>query len=96
MKSAIFWEKTLCSPLTFNRSFGGAYRLKACHQLSSWFLSELIFSTLQMEAIYSSETSVDTQLTTGRYVPEDVTLYNHRSENLKCLLYVLHKMEYFK
>jgi hypothetical protein len=36
-----------------------------------------------MEAIYSSETSVDFQRTTRRYIPEDDTLHNHRYENLK-------------
>jgi hypothetical protein len=36
-----------------------------------------------MEAIFSSETSVDTQRTTQRYIPEDGTLHNHRCENLK-------------
>jgi hypothetical protein len=35
-----------------------------------------------MEAICSSETLVDTQLTTQRYIPEDGTLHNHRCENL--------------
>jgi hypothetical protein len=30
-----------------------------------------------MEAIYSSETSVDFQRTTRRYIPEDGTLRNH-------------------
>jgi hypothetical protein len=36
-----------------------------------------------MEAIYSSETSVATQRTTRRHIPEDDTLHNHRCENLK-------------
>jgi hypothetical protein len=36
-----------------------------------------------MEAICSSETSVDTQRTTRRYIPEDGTPHNHRCENLK-------------
>jgi hypothetical protein len=36
-----------------------------------------------MEAICSSETSVDFQQTTRRYIPEDSTIYNHRCENLK-------------
>jgi hypothetical protein len=27
MKSIIFWDMTLCSPLSFNRRFGGKYRL---------------------------------------------------------------------
>jgi hypothetical protein len=35
-----------------------------------------------MEAICSSEMSVDIQRTTRRYIPEDGTLHNHRCENL--------------
>jgi hypothetical protein len=35
-----------------------------------------------MEAICSSEKSVDTQQTTRRYIPEYGTLHNHRCENL--------------
>jgi hypothetical protein len=53
------------------------------HLLSRWFLAYLIFSTLRMEAIYPSETSIDTQRTTRRYIPEDDTLHNHRCENLE-------------
>jgi hypothetical protein len=37
------------------------------NQPSRWFLVKLNFSTLKMEAICSSETSVDTQRTTRRY-----------------------------
>jgi hypothetical protein len=36
-----------------------------------------------MEAACSSETSVDFQLTTRRYIPEHRTLYNHRCDSLK-------------
>jgi hypothetical protein len=43
-------------------------------KLSRWFLAQLIFSTVKIEAICSSETSVDTQRTTRRYDPEDGTL----------------------
>jgi hypothetical protein len=35
------------------------------------------FSTLNMKAIYSSETSVDPQRTTRRHIPEDDTLQNY-------------------
>jgi hypothetical protein len=45
-----------------------------CHLLSRWFLSQLMFSTLKMEAICSTETSVDTKRTTWRYIPADGTL----------------------
>jgi hypothetical protein len=40
-------------------------------------------SNLKMEATCSSQTSVDFQRTTRRYIPEDRTLHNHRCENLK-------------
>jgi hypothetical protein len=36
-----------------------------------------------MEAICSSETSVASQQTARRHIPEDDTLHNHRYENLK-------------
>jgi hypothetical protein len=36
-----------------------------------------------MEVIFSSETSVDSQRTTRRYITEDGTIHNHRCENLK-------------
>jgi hypothetical protein len=39
-------------------------------QASRWKAEELISSTLKMDAICSSETSVDTQRTTPRYIPE--------------------------
>jgi hypothetical protein len=51
--------------------------------LSRLFLAQLILWILMMEAIYSSETLVDTQRTTRHYTPEDGTLHNHRCENLK-------------
>jgi hypothetical protein len=41
------------------------------------------YSTLKMEAICSSETSVDSQWTIWRYIPEDGTIHKHRCENLK-------------
>jgi hypothetical protein len=47
------------------------------------------FSTLKMEAISSSETSVHTR-STRRHIPEDGILHSHRRENLKSYnIYVL-------
>jgi hypothetical protein len=46
-------------------------------------LAELISSNLKMEAICSSETSVDTQRTTPRHIPENDIIHNHRCGNLK-------------
>jgi hypothetical protein len=42
-------------------------------KFTRWF-AEPISSTLKMEAICSSETSVETQRTTWRHIPEDDTL----------------------
>jgi hypothetical protein len=38
-------------------------------------------STLMMEATCSSETLVDFQQTTWRYIPEDITFYDLKSYN---------------
>jgi hypothetical protein len=45
--------------------------------------SILRFSILKTEVTFSSETSVDFQRTTKRYIPEDSTLHYYRCENLK-------------
>jgi hypothetical protein len=50
--------------------------LASCHLLTRWF-AEPISSTLNMEAIGSSETLVETQRTTRRHIPEDDTLQYH-------------------
>jgi hypothetical protein len=43
------------------------------------FFADLISSTLKMEAICSSETSVETRRTTRRHIPEDDTLLNNNN-----------------
>jgi hypothetical protein len=68
-------------------SIGGTYRLHlqgrrnrfsklASKQVACHLLAEPISSTLKIEAICSSETSVQTQRTTRRHIPEDDTLKN--------------------
>jgi hypothetical protein len=53
---------------------------------SSWFLAHE-FSTLKMEAIRSSETSVHRR-STRRHIPEGGILHSHlHDENLKSLVY---------
>jgi hypothetical protein len=49
--------------------------------LHAGFLLGLFFGPEEGEC--SSETSVDFQRTTQRYIPKDSTLHKHRSENLK-------------
>jgi hypothetical protein len=86
----IFWDKTPCSPLSINRRVGETYRLhlqgrknKFSKKLALKQMESRTFSTLKIETICSSETSVVTQRTTRRYIPDDGTLHNHRCENLK-------------
>jgi hypothetical protein len=82
---------TSCSPLIINRRVGWTCRLnlqdrrsQARNQRESrWKADQLSClassSTLKLEATYSAETSIDFQLTTRRYIPEDRTLHNHHS-----------------
>jgi hypothetical protein len=44
----------------------------------------------------SSETLVDTQRTTWRYIPEDGTLHNHRCEHLKSYILKISLKHYDK
>jgi hypothetical protein len=77
MKSSIVWDITPCSPLNVNRPLGGTYWLR----LQVWIISHArnqreirrqADSTLKMEAICSSETSVDFQQTTRHYIPDEL------------------------
>jgi hypothetical protein len=89
-KNAVFWDVAPCRSCV-RRCFGGTYRLhlqgrnirELCLQPSAHAGSSLgYFSTLKMETIRSSETSVHTR-STRRYIPEDGILHSHRCENLK-------------
>jgi hypothetical protein len=82
MKNAVFWDVALCSS-----------SVKRCLQPPAHAGSSLAdFSTLKMEAIRSSETSVHRRTakpikrhfkgTTGRYIPEDRIPHNHGCENI--------------
>jgi hypothetical protein len=74
MESTIFWDITLCSQLNVNRLFGRTSSpssgpkntLVSCSAYSS---------ALKMGAMCSSETPVEFQLTTLRYIPEDSTFH---------------------
>jgi hypothetical protein len=61
------WDIKPCSMLKVSRRFGGIYLAHS--------------SILRME-IRSSETSVNFQRTTWRYIKEDSSHHNHRCENL--------------
>jgi hypothetical protein len=68
--------------------------INECQLLAHWF-AEPISLTLKMEAICSSETSVETQQTTQRHIPEDDTLHNHRCVNLKSYLLKFYILDNF-
>jgi hypothetical protein len=68
MKNTVLWVVMPCSS-EIVRGFG-----RKMSPLSS---------TLKMEAIYSSETSVDFLRNTRRHIPEDKTLQNNYYENLR-------------
>jgi hypothetical protein len=53
--------------------------VKACGNQSSAY--SLYSSTLKIEAVCSSETSVDFKRTTRPYIPEERTVHNHGYEN---------------
>jgi hypothetical protein len=88
LKNAVFWDVAPCR-YCLNLRFGETYRL----HFQGLKISELQtpahagssladFSTLKMEAVRSSETSVHTRCTL-RHIPEDGILHSHRRENLK-------------
>jgi hypothetical protein len=81
MKSPVFWNITPCSLLKVNRRFGGIYRLHRQvprikpSKKPAWNQVPGKASTLNTEATCSSETSVDFQRTTRRYIQDDRTLH---------------------
>jgi hypothetical protein len=84
----VFWGIILRSPLKLNRRFEGTCRLPL-HAVCFSLISCLAYSTLNIEATCYSETSVDFQRTTRRYIPEERTLRNHSCENLKSYTWIL-------
>jgi hypothetical protein len=86
MKNSVFWNVAPCRSC-LNRCFGGTYRLhlqgkKILKRRTSSLQTPThsgslleYFSTLKMEAICSSETSVDFENIARRYNPGDITSY---------------------
>jgi hypothetical protein len=70
MKSSVFWDITPCSPLKVNRRFGWTHRLHL-HGRRIGRATNQRESRWQAEAICSSETSVHSQRTARRYIPQD-------------------------
>jgi hypothetical protein len=78
MKNAVFWDMAPCRYFV-NRRFGQTYHLHLQVALYSYLLTLVhrswISSTLKMEAIRSSETSVN-KISTRPHIPEDGILHN--------------------
>jgi hypothetical protein len=67
------WNTSPYSPSEVNRRFGGTYTSSRCFLLVT--MSYSAYSTLKMEATCSSETSVDFQRATFRYITEESILF---------------------
>jgi hypothetical protein len=77
--SPMLWRRALSCPLKFNRRYNRTL-LATCFTL----VSRLDYSsTLKMEAICFSETSVVSQRSIRRYITGDRTLHNNRCQILK-------------
>jgi hypothetical protein len=74
MKSSVFCDINPCSPLKFNRRFGGLCRLHLLFAtcIHAGLLFCLFFGPQDRGDMFS-ETSVDFKRATGRYIPEDGT-----------------------
>jgi hypothetical protein len=74
--SSVFWVIMPCSPLKVDRRFGGIFpkylQDRTINQVRFTLVPFLAYSSkVKMKAICSSETSVDVQWTTRRYITED-------------------------
>jgi hypothetical protein len=77
MKFRVFWDIAPCSDVEVDRRFRGAYCLN--HQ----------GDVLMMEAVRTSETSVNFNVTTRRYIPEDSELPQLKSKNINNFLEIV-------
>jgi hypothetical protein len=80
MNSCIFWNITPCSSLEVNRCFGGTCGL--------YLLDRKVTQARnghKHKSSRGSETSIDFQRTTRRYIPEDRSLNTFQFINLKML-----------
>jgi hypothetical protein len=77
---SLFWDITPCNLKSIDVSEEHVAELLASYMLLVFCLA---YSSILMMETCSSETSVDTQRTIWRYIPEDRTLHNHSCENIK-------------
>jgi hypothetical protein len=77
MTNAVFWDVAPWCSFWFNRRLGGTYRLhlqgRKIHERGT-----SVSRCLKMEAIRSSDTSVQSTRSTRRHIPEDGILHSHK------------------
>jgi hypothetical protein len=71
MKFRVFWDVAPCSHIEVDRRFRGGCVLPP------------LLIALMMETVRTSETSVNFNVITRSYIPEDSKLHTRRRENLK-------------
>jgi hypothetical protein len=105
MKNAVFWDVAPCRSSGLSRRFGGTYRLhlkgrkireRSLQPPAHAGSSLADFSTLKMEAIRSSETSVKSTSSTRRHIPEDGILHRPKYLFPFYKLFVILLLENFK
>jgi hypothetical protein len=77
MKWRVFWNVALCSHVDVD----DVLEVRTASIIRT--MNEDAFIALMTVAVLTSETSVNFNLTTRRYVPEDSKLHTRRRENLK-------------
>jgi hypothetical protein len=73
LKVRLFWDMAPCSHIEVDQRFRGVYCLASSGQL---------IITLMIEAVHTSETSVNFNVTRQRYIPEDSKLHTRHREYL--------------
>jgi hypothetical protein len=79
MNSSVFWVIT---PFILSKVNWSFWRT-CCLHLQCWRVAQFYSSTIQMDATYSFETSLNFQWTTQRYIPEHGIRHNRCHEIFK-------------
>lgn len=87
-KNCILWDVTPCTPLKISRRFGVVCHLclqdrRISQTIPACSRQQVGFSTLKVDLTFSSQTAIDLQWATRRFMPEDRTGLVHRCENRK-------------
>jgi hypothetical protein len=76
-------DYSLSQAIKLNAHLNVIFEFVNINNVNRLFMKLRIFITLMIEAARTSETSVDIQLRTRQYIPEDSELHTRHRENLK-------------